>query len=111
MSDYYNSADFILSGSEDDPFGYGVVDAMSCGVIPIVPGSPTFLDITDNGHVGLIWDVSRPSTLVEALNAMPDDRSLIQNMSREVLTLFSRRLSMSAQAIGLENAYATALQT
>lgn len=109
MSDYYNSADYIISGSEDDPYGYGVADAMSCGVIPIVPRSTTFLDITRDGAVGLLWDVRDASSLLGALNRMSDDAGEIAQQSREVLATFNENLSMAAQSKALARIYGAAL--
>lgn len=109
MTDYYNSADYIVSGSEDDPYGYGVVDAMSCGVIPIVTKSGTFLDITNAGEIGLLWDLSDPSTLADAFNKMLSDTADIARMSREVQHSFCKRLSMDAQGNYLDQIYRGAL--
>lgn len=105
MTDYYNSADFIISGSEDDPYGYGVADAMSCGVIPVVPESSTFLEITRGGKVGLLWDVTDPASLVKALGRLPTDRREIAACSCEVFGVFQEDLSMSAQARSLARIY------
>jgi glycosyltransferase involved in cell wall biosynthesis len=109
MAVYYNSADYIISGSEYDPYGFGVVDAMSCGVIPIVTKSATFQDITNQGSVGLSWNVADPSSLVDAFNQMLSDKDQIARSSREVQSYFCNNLSMAAQGKLLENTYRKAI--
>ena len=53
---YYNSSDYFVLGSHYEGSGYSLVEAMSCGVIPIVTDIPAFRMITDNGGVGSLWN-------------------------------------------------------
>ena len=55
LEDYYNSSDYFVLGSHYEGSGYSLVEAMSCGVIPIVTDIPSFRMITDNGKVGSLW--------------------------------------------------------
>ena len=55
ICDYYNSADYFVLGSHYEGSGFSLVEAMSCGVIPIVTDIPSFRMMTDNGKIGTLW--------------------------------------------------------
>ena len=49
---WFNSADFMLSGSHYEGSGASVCEAMSCGCVPIVTHILSFRMITNNGDCG-----------------------------------------------------------
>lgn len=55
LNDYYNSADYFVLGSHTEGSGYSLIEAMACGVIPIVTSIPSFRTITRNGAFGALW--------------------------------------------------------
>ena len=55
ICDYYNSADYFVLGSHYEGSGYSLVEAMSCGVVPIVTDIPSFRMITNKGKIGALW--------------------------------------------------------
>ena len=61
---YYNSADYILSSSHKEAGGYSVIEAMACGVIPILSDIPSFLTLTGHGQVGANFKAGSVSDLV-----------------------------------------------
>lgn len=58
ICDYYNSSDYFVLGSHYEGSGFSLVEAMSCGVIPIVTDIPAFRMITDKGRIGGLWKCS-----------------------------------------------------
>ncbi len=63
LGDFYNSADYIISASYKEGSGYALIEAMSCGVIPIVTQIPSFESLTHQGKIGCLY----PPGDVEAL--------------------------------------------
>jgi glycosyltransferase involved in cell wall biosynthesis len=52
---YYNSADLFVQGSAHEGSGLALLDAMACGVVPVVTDIPSFRTITDGGRIGALW--------------------------------------------------------
>lgn len=93
---WYNSVDFILSGSYYEGSGVAVCEAMSCGCIPVVTDIPSFRMMTDNGAAGILYKVGDDVQLLAALcQATQLDKS---EMRHKVLTVFKSRLSSEAIA-------------
>ncbi|MGB5531206.1 MAG: glycosyltransferase family 4 protein [Ignavibacteriaceae bacterium] len=55
IDQYYNSADYFVMGSLYEGSGYSLVEAMSCGVVPIVTDIPSFRMMTNKGQIGALW--------------------------------------------------------
>ena len=64
---WYNSADFIVSGSHYEGSGTAICEAMSCGCVPIVTDIFSFRMITDNGNCGLLYEAGNEAALLAAL--------------------------------------------
>jgi glycosyltransferase involved in cell wall biosynthesis len=67
MEDYYNSADFFILGSHYEGSGYALVEALACGLVPIVTDIPSFRMITDGGAIGALWPAGDSAALTAAL--------------------------------------------
>jgi glycosyltransferase involved in cell wall biosynthesis len=64
----YNSADFFLLGSDyDGGSGYSVLEALSCGVVPIITTIPSFRATLANGEYGGLFPVGDAEALSAAL--------------------------------------------
>jgi len=63
----YNSADFFLLGSHHESAGYAVIEAMSCGVVPVVTAIPSFERLLDGGRCGALWPVEDVTAMADAL--------------------------------------------
>jgi glycosyltransferase involved in cell wall biosynthesis len=66
---WFNSADFILSGSYYEGSGTSVCEAMSCGCIPIVTDILSYRMITNNGYCGLLYPAGDEKALLKALHS------------------------------------------
>lgn len=66
---WFNSVDFILSGSHYEGSGTAVCEAMSCGCIPVITDIPSFRMITNNGKCGILYEAGNAQALLAALQA------------------------------------------
>jgi glycosyltransferase involved in cell wall biosynthesis len=64
---WFNSADFLISGSYYEGSGTAVCEAMSCGCIPLVTNIPAFRMITDNGNCGMLYEIGNEDALLSVL--------------------------------------------
>jgi glycosyltransferase involved in cell wall biosynthesis len=64
---WYNSADFIISGSHYEGSGTAIAEAMSCGCIPVVTDIFSFRMITDNGKCGFLYKAGDEIALLATL--------------------------------------------
>lgn len=67
LNDWYNAADFIVSGSHYEGSGIAIVEAMSCGCIPIVTNITSFRRMTGPGKCGFLFEPGNPADLLEKL--------------------------------------------
>lgn len=97
---WYNSADFIVSGSHYEGSGTAICEAMSCGCIPVVTDIFSFRMITDNGRCGLLYKAGNEDALLATLKQtqqidIPEKRKLS-------LEYFKSNLSFEAIAGQIE---------
>jgi glycosyltransferase involved in cell wall biosynthesis len=93
---WYNSADFIISGSHYEGSGTAVCEAMSCGCIPIVTDIFSFRMITNDGQIGLLYPAGNENAL---LTALTETQQIDLQFEREkALTYFESNLSFKAIA-------------
>jgi glycosyltransferase involved in cell wall biosynthesis len=94
MEDIFNSADFLVQGSTYEGSGYAVVDALACGVVPVVTDIPSFRFMIGNDAVGALW---RPHDAGALLAAIRDVTSRpIGPQRRTARALFEQNLSYTA---------------
>ena len=67
LEDWYNAADFYISGSHSEGSGYALVEAMTCGCIPVVTAIPSFKKITAGGKYGILFQSGNVQDLNEKL--------------------------------------------
>ena len=94
MQSVYNSADYFLLGSYKEGSGYALMEAMACGVIPIVTNIPSFRRLLGNGKVGKLWPPGQTSALIECIQDL--SKSSIQEESQKVLAHFNQFFSFEA---------------
>lgn len=64
---YYNSADLFVQGSAREAAGAALLDALACGVVPVVTDIPSFRILTDGGRIGALWPVGSVDGFSDAL--------------------------------------------
>ncbi|MBC7830038.1 MAG: glycosyltransferase family 4 protein [Chitinophagaceae bacterium] len=93
---WYNSADFIVSGSHYEGGGVAVCEAMSCGCIPIVTNIQSFRKITGPGKCGILYEPGNDKELLTSLVKTKDMD--IQAERAKALEQFKEELSFEAIA-------------
>jgi glycosyltransferase involved in cell wall biosynthesis len=93
---WFNSVDFIVSGSHYEGSGAAICEAMSCGCIPIVTDILSFRMITDNGNCGILYPAGNEQAMLSALNqTLQMD---VEEKRKLVLAHFKNTLSFEAIA-------------
>ncbi len=94
MPAFYSAADLFVLGSHHEGSGYALLEALACGVVPVVTDIAAFRAVTNRGSIGRLWppgDAARCArALVEAANL-----DLASERSR-VLEHFERNLCWPA---------------
>jgi glycosyltransferase involved in cell wall biosynthesis len=98
------AADFFVSGSHRESTGYALIEALACGLPPLVTDIPSFRALTGDGAVGQLWRAGDALSLCSALSrlsapAAPADRAAVR-------AHFERELSLEALGRRLTAVYA-----
>jgi glycosyltransferase involved in cell wall biosynthesis len=93
---WFNSADFLLSGSHYEGSGTVVCEAMACGCVPVVTNIDSFRMITDNGRCGLLYEIGNEDALLNAL--VRTQAPNIEEKQEHCLDYFRSNLSFKAIA-------------
>jgi glycosyltransferase involved in cell wall biosynthesis len=97
------AANFFVAGSRREGSGYALIEALACGLPPVVTNIPSFRALTGDGAVGELWPCGSAQSLSEALLA-------IASQPREALRLrvrahFEGQLSLEALGQKLAQTY------
>ena len=93
---WYNSVDYIISGSHYEGSGIAICEGMSCGCIPVLTDIPSFRMMTDHGKLGVLYPAGDENALVDALKKASELDIAVEKM--KVLDRFQRELSFEAIA-------------
>jgi len=88
------AADLFVSGSRAEGSGYAAMEALACGLTPVLTDIPAFRALTGNGRIGRLWPCGDASALAAALVDATANRSSPQ----QVRAHFDETLSF--QAVG-----------
>ncbi len=103
MEAVYSSADFLLQASLREWSGLAIVEAMSCGCIPIVSDIPAFAMMTEGGTFGRLFDTGDAHGLASAaLGISTEER---RDLSAAVRRHFEEQLSFAAMAREIDRVY------
>lgn len=61
------AADVFVSGSHREGSGYALIEALACGLPPVVTDIPSFRTLTGDGTVARLWWRGDPQSLADAL--------------------------------------------
>ncbi len=67
MPMYFSAADLFIVGSHHEGSGYSLMEALACGVTPVVTDIPTFRLLTGGGSVGTLWTPGDAADCARAL--------------------------------------------
>ena len=96
LGNWYNSADFIISGSYYEGGGVAVCEAMSCGCIPILTDIISFRRMTGPGKCGFLYKAGHEEDL---LSVLLQSQKLDMDKERvRALEQFRKELSFEAIA-------------
>ena len=93
---WYNSVDFIISGSHYEGSGVAVCEAMSCGCIPVLTNIQSFRKMTGPFKCGLLYEPGNEDDLLSAL--IKTKKMNIEKERSLVLQQFKEELSFEAIA-------------
>jgi glycosyltransferase involved in cell wall biosynthesis len=100
---FYSAADIFVLGSHHEGSGYAVLEALACGVAPVVTDIPAFRVMTAQGSLGALWVPGEASGCARGLVDVALGR-LAHNRAR-IRDHFERTLSWSAVGAEAMNAY------
>jgi glycosyltransferase involved in cell wall biosynthesis len=90
----YEGADLFVLGSHDEGSGYALIEALACGVVPVVTDIPSFRALTGGGRLGRLWS---PGDAAAFAAALADAAALdLLACGRDVAAHFERELSWAA---------------
>lgn len=72
MQNWYNAADFIISGSHHEGSGIAVCEAMSCGCVPVITDIISFQKMTGHAVCGLLYEPGNDRALLKTLLRTPE---------------------------------------
>jgi glycosyltransferase involved in cell wall biosynthesis len=94
VEQFMRAADLFVSGSHREGSGYSLIEALACGLPPVVTDIPSFRTLTGAGSVGALWLPGDAGTLCEKLIAVAaQPRAHMRVAAREY---FERELSFDA---------------
>lgn len=96
------AADLFVAGSRGESCGYAVLEALACGLLPVVTDIPSFRVLTDGGRVGHLWPCGDAARLGEALV----DAAASPPSPAQVRAHFDAALSFAALGRQWADAYA-----
>lgn len=103
MEAIYSSSDFLLQASLREWSGLAVLEAMSCGCIPIVSRIPSFASMTAEGTFGRLFDPGDAGGLAAAARSISAVER--RQLSSRVRDHFRSTLSFEAMAREIELVY------
>ena len=65
IANHYGAADFFVSASHAEGSGYALIEAMACGLVPVVTDIPSFRTIA--GVAGVFWPAGNAAAFSSAL--------------------------------------------
>lgn len=99
------AADLFVSGSRAEGSGYAALEALACGVTPVLTDIPAFRALTGNGRIGHLWPCGDAVRLADELFLATTERASPQ----QVRAHFDATLSFEAVGRLWREAYAQVL--
>ncbi len=104
VEELMRAADLFVLGSHREGSGYSLIEALACGLPPVITDIPSYRELTAGGAVGELWRCGDAAGLSDALlRAAARNGALAR---RAVRAHFERELSYSALGGKLRAMYA-----
>jgi glycosyltransferase involved in cell wall biosynthesis len=100
---FMRAADFFVQGSHREGSGYSLLEALACGLPPVVTDIPSFRSLTGEGAVGRLWPCGDAGALSEALLSIASQPRA--PLRTQVRAHFDRSLSFDALGRTLAETY------
>lgn len=97
------AADIFVLGSHREGSGYALIEALACGLPPVVTDIPSFRALTGAGAVGRLWPCGDGEALGTALQSVA--AAACDEQRRAVRAHFDRELSFDALGAKLAAMY------
>jgi glycosyltransferase involved in cell wall biosynthesis len=101
------AADIFVLGSHREGSGYSLIEALACGLPPVVTDIPSFRSLTKGGSVGALWPCDDSRALCQTLLSIAHGSG--SELRAAVRMHFERELSSNALGIKLTAMYADVL--
>lgn len=88
------AADAFVLGSHREGSGYALIEALACGLQPLVTDIPSFRAMTGDGAIGRLWWRGDPQSLADELLGIASELGPAQRAA--VRAHFDRELSLAA---------------
>jgi len=82
----YSAADYFVLGSHHEGSGYALLEALACGLVPVVTDIPSFRRITNGGRLGPLWPPGSSEAFAHALlkaSQLPPQRRVVRQYFEE----------------------------
>ncbi|MBK6826842.1 MAG: glycosyltransferase family 4 protein [Chitinophagaceae bacterium] len=96
LEDWYNSADYFISASHYESFGFAPMEAIACGCVPILSNIPASIQLIQRGRLGYAFEKGSSGDLYKVLCAL--DHTDHPGRSAACREFFSKELSPTAIA-------------
>jgi glycosyltransferase involved in cell wall biosynthesis len=97
------AADVFVLGSHHESTGFALIEALACGVFPVVTDIPSFRSMTAAGTVGKLWPCGDSHALADALQSVVP--ALNSGTRARMRAHFERELSIDAMGSKLVAMY------
>jgi glycosyltransferase involved in cell wall biosynthesis len=97
------AADLFVLGSHREGSGYSLIEALACGLPPVVTDIPSFRSLTGAGSVGMLWPCDDPYALREAIRSVAACAD--SKMRAAVRAHFDLELSIDSVGLKLASMY------
>lgn len=103
IEQFMRAADFFVQGSHREGSGYGLLEALACGLPPVVTDIPSFRALTGGGAVGRLWPCGNARAFSDALLSIA--AAPRESLRAQVREHFDRFLSFEALGRTLAHTY------
>jgi glycosyltransferase involved in cell wall biosynthesis len=97
------AADIFVLGSHREGSGYALIEAIACGLPPVVTDIPSFRELTGSGRIGALWPTGNAGKLSECLQTMAAQCQI--RLRTDVRSHFESELSFDVVGRKLALAY------